>query len=476
MELDGLAIETAQNMSELQSNLHSLSRQRVQLQGEKGYVIKAPVDGRVTALQVESGATVTPATPMMTIVPTKTKLRAEAYAPNRAVGQVQPGQEVRLLYDAFPYQRFGSFKGRVAWVSRTVIDPKDNDAPLHIEEPTYRVSILLDQQSLNSYGTTAPLHPGMTLDARRRGQNRAFRSEPCETPRAGREVAESCRSAVRSGAANELSDAAMGVLELPTHRANVPAEASSALPLLKHRLGRSLSAVYLHGSAVAAGLRTRSDVDLLAVVEEVVPASIRADLSSDLLAVSGHYPFDRLGRRPLEVIIIRRTDLEGLPYPARAEFVYGEWLRTALESGAIPEAEANPEFTLLLAQAREEAVPLIGPDITDLVPVIPSAIIRKAIGDLLPELIRAVEGDERNVLLTLARMWNTATTGQFVSKDSAAEWAAAKLSDRAADILALARDAYLGRAEDELHCRRTEVSQAVDEMRDGIVSALRPFE
>jgi streptomycin 3"-adenylyltransferase len=268
----------------------------------------------------------------------------------------------------------------------------------------------------------------------------------------------------------------MGVLELPTHRTNVPAEASSALPLLKHRLGISLSAVYLHGSAVAAGLRTRSDVDLLAVVEEEVPASIRADLSSDLLAVSGHYPFDRLGRRPLEVIIIRRTDLEGMPYPARAEFVYGEWLRTALEGGAIPGAEANPEFTLLLAQAREEAVPLIGPDITDLVPVIPSAIIRKAIGDLLPDLIRAVEGDERNVLLTLARMWNTATTGQFVSKDSAAEWAGAKLSHRAADILALARDAYLGRAEDELHCRRTEVSQAVDEMRDGIVSALQPFE
>lgn len=165
MELDGLAIETAQNMSDLQSNLHTLSQQRVQLQGEKGYIIKAPVDGRVTALQVEAGATVTPAAPVMTIVPAKTKLRAEAYAPNRAVGRVQPGQEVRLLYDAFPYQRFGSFKGRVAWVSRTVIDPKDNDAPLHIEEPTYRVSILLDQQSLNSYGTAAPLHSGMTLDA-----------------------------------------------------------------------------------------------------------------------------------------------------------------------------------------------------------------------------------------------------------------------------------------------------------------------
>jgi predicted nucleotidyltransferase len=212
-------------------------------------------------------------------------------------------------------------------------------------------------------------------------------------------------------------------MDTRTDKPSIPPEATNALPLLRHRLGSSLKAVYLHGSAVAAGLRKQSDVDLLAVVAEALPASVRAPLSADLMTVSGLYPFDPMGRRPLEVIIVRLADLEPVPYPARAEFVYGEWLRDALEGGAVPQAEASPEFTLLIAQAREEAVPLMGPSIADLASNIPQDVIRRAIGDLLPELVGSVDGDERNVLLTLARMWRTLATGQFVPKDAAANWA-----------------------------------------------------
>jgi hypothetical protein len=44
-------------------------------------------------------------------------LQAEIYIPSRAIGFVKPGQEVRLLYDAFPYQRFGAYRGRVVAAS-----------------------------------------------------------------------------------------------------------------------------------------------------------------------------------------------------------------------------------------------------------------------------------------------------------------------------------------------------------------------
>lgn len=258
-----------------------------------------------------------------------------------------------------------------------------------------------------------------------------------------------------------------------TDKLNIPPEAMSALPILRHRLGSSLRAVYLHGSAVGEGLRERSDVDLLAVVEESLPASVRMPLSDDLMAVSGLYPSDPMGRRPLEVAIVRLADLEPLPYPARFEFVYGEWVRAAVEGGAVPQAETNPEFTLLLAQARKEAVSLVGPNIADLYTDISSDVIRRAIGDLLPELTRSVEGDERNVLLTLARMWRTLATGQFVSKDSAADWARPQLSAQAAAILALARDAYLGEGNDDLHLRRAEVSKTTEEISERILASLR---
>lgn len=262
-------------------------------------------------------------------------------------------------------------------------------------------------------------------------------------------------------------------MEPITDKLNIPPEAMNALPILRHRLGASLSAVYLHGSAVAEGLRNRSDVDLLAVVDEAPTASVRDRLAADLMTVSGHYPFDSKGRRPLEVIVVRLDDLECLPYPARAEFVYGEWLRDALESGSVPEAEASPEFTLLLAQAREEAVPLIGPSITDLVPEIPSVVIRRAVSDLLPEVIHSLEGDERNALLTLARMWVTLTTGRFVSKDAAADWAVPQLSSQAAETLLFARDAYLGSGDDDLHSRRSDVSQTAGEIKGHILAVLQ---
>jgi streptomycin 3"-adenylyltransferase len=190
------------------------------------------------------------------------------------------------------------------------------------------------------------------------------------------------------------------------------------------------------------------------------------------MAVSGRHPFDPTGRRPLEVVIFQLADLERLHFPARAEFVYGEWLRDAFASGALPQVAASPEFTLLLAQARREAVPLIGPSLADLVPDIPSHVIHPAIGDLLPELVGSIDGDERNVLLTLARMWRTLATDCFVSKDAAADWACPQLSEQAAVILGIARDAYVDGRDDDLHLRTMAVAQAAEEISGHIRAAL----
>src|SRR6185295_17450355 len=103
--------------------------------------------------------------PLMEIVPEGSALRAQVYAPTRAIGFVRPGQEVRLLYDAFPYQRFGSFGGRIVRVSRSVIDPRQLAEPLRIEEAVYQIEVRPDAQSIGAGGQTVPLQPGMTLTA-----------------------------------------------------------------------------------------------------------------------------------------------------------------------------------------------------------------------------------------------------------------------------------------------------------------------
>lgn len=55
-----------------------------------------------------------------------------------------------------------------------------------------------------------------------------------------------------------------------------------------------------------------------------------------------------------------------------------------------------------------------------------------------------LEGDERNIILTLARIWYSVVTGNIVAKDEAASWLIPQLPDEYADTLQAARAEYLG--------------------------------
>ncbi|MCK0127348.1 HlyD family efflux transporter periplasmic adaptor subunit [Erythrobacter sp. F6033] len=164
-QLASVNIDAAQGISRIQDTLQSLSAEQARLEGEQSYVITAPIDGRVTALAAGVGRTANPNRPLMVIVPQDAELTAEIYAPTRAIGLVEPGKEARLLFDAFPYQRFGSFGGSVKSISRIAVDPRETDIPFPFEEPVYRVRVTLDQQTVEAYGEPAPLQAGMTLQA-----------------------------------------------------------------------------------------------------------------------------------------------------------------------------------------------------------------------------------------------------------------------------------------------------------------------
>lgn len=164
-QLASLQAQEATQQVELRSAIQSLEQQRLSLEGQKSYVVRAPVAGRVTAVQTNIGSTTNPSSPLMVIVPTDARMRAEIYAPSRAIGFVRAGQEVRLLYDAFPYQRFGSFSGRITSVSRVIIDPRESSVPVKLEEPAYKVVINLDRQTVAAFGQRYTLQPGMALNA-----------------------------------------------------------------------------------------------------------------------------------------------------------------------------------------------------------------------------------------------------------------------------------------------------------------------
>lgn len=252
----------------------------------------------------------------------------------------------------------------------------------------------------------------------------------------------------------------------------VPAEADRALAVARECLGEVLLAAYLHGSAVADGLKPDSDVDVLLVTDRSLDDAERQGLLAALMTISAP-PKSGDPRRPIELIVFTRADLENRSSPARSDFVYGEWLRDAFDKGAVPQPEADPEFTILLAQARQAAVSLFGLPPQDLLPPIPDGELRTAIGDARKSLLANIAGDERNTLLTLSRMWRTLETGEIVSKHVAAQWAAERLSGTARALMERARLGYLGLASDDWDDLAPEATALAQGLSDRLTPLLR---
>ncbi len=254
----------------------------------------------------------------------------------------------------------------------------------------------------------------------------------------------------------------------------LPVEAKAAMSVAREIFADHLLAMYLHGSAVRDGLKPQSDVDLLAVIDQPMTDAIREKLVSSLMRISGRHPVSPGGPRCIELMVFLKADLSEPAFPARSEFVYGEWLREDFEAGGIPAAAVDPEITLVLAQARQEAQPLFGPDLDTILSEIPDDQIRHAMREGLPALLESMHGDERNVLLTLARMWRTTMTREFVSKGAAADWAIERSPEHVAKVLLRARDAYLGKIRDDWADCPEETLQAAAYLRHETWTLLMP--
>jgi membrane fusion protein len=164
-ELRQLPIKLGERLSELRSSRVSLDQQQLDVERQRSYVLKAPIDGVVAAMQSKLGQSVQPQMPMMYVLGNGAQMEVELYAPSRSVGFAKVGQEVRLMYDSFPYQQFGSFGGTIYDISRTALAPTEVDAPLKLQESAYRIRIKLSEQAIRAFGREYPVQPGMTLKA-----------------------------------------------------------------------------------------------------------------------------------------------------------------------------------------------------------------------------------------------------------------------------------------------------------------------
>lgn len=160
-----LPITEQQEISEMTSRLSALEQRVTQTQGQERYIITAPISGRLASLNAKEGQIANTQRALATILPADGKLEAELLVPSRAAGFVQEGQTVRLLYDAFPYQKFGSHSGIITNVSRTVINPTDLPITPNTRDPIFIITVTLDRQDIDANNDIYDLQSGMTLAA-----------------------------------------------------------------------------------------------------------------------------------------------------------------------------------------------------------------------------------------------------------------------------------------------------------------------
>ncbi|MDP2824445.1 MAG: HlyD family type I secretion periplasmic adaptor subunit [Sulfuritalea sp.] len=126
--------------------------------------LKAPQSGRVKDLATHTAGTVTqPGTILMTLVPDDEILRAEVWLSNEDVGFVRPGQEVKLKFAAFQFQKYGMLDGTVEQIAADAAEKVDADPKL--PQMAYRTLIALHRQTLAVAGVPYRLAPGMQLSA-----------------------------------------------------------------------------------------------------------------------------------------------------------------------------------------------------------------------------------------------------------------------------------------------------------------------
>ena len=153
-----------------QRDLAQLEQERLETEARGQLVLVSPATGMVATRFIKAGQSVKKGQPILSVLPGDGSLEAELLVPSSAIGFIRAGDQVRLRYQAYPYQKFGHQRGAVVSISRSALASGEPDATPGAS--LYRVTVALARQSVVAYGRAEPLKPGMLLEADIFGEKR----------------------------------------------------------------------------------------------------------------------------------------------------------------------------------------------------------------------------------------------------------------------------------------------------------------
>jgi len=157
--------QEASALAELRRQQWEIKQRQIEIRGRGRMEIRAPVDGRVTVVRARTGGQTRTDVPLLTIRPRGSKLEVRLLVPTTAIGFVEPEQQLRVMYDAFPYQHFGTHGARLISVANDLVYPGEDTGPFMSKSPVYRAIAQLEAQTIEAGNRQIQLRHGMSLKA-----------------------------------------------------------------------------------------------------------------------------------------------------------------------------------------------------------------------------------------------------------------------------------------------------------------------
>jgi len=144
--------------AEVQQRVKSIEQELVKaVERKRLQSLVAPVDGSVQQLDVHTvGGVVTPAQPLMQIVPADSKIEVEIKILNKDIGFVLKDQKAEIKIESFPFTKYGTIDGEVRHVYGDAVEDEQNGLAYPARVSMARTTMLVGTKTVN-------LTPGMAV-------------------------------------------------------------------------------------------------------------------------------------------------------------------------------------------------------------------------------------------------------------------------------------------------------------------------
>lgn len=135
-------------------------------------IVNSPIDGKIESISVTEVQTVKENDVLAQILPeNKGKYQIVFWIPNSAISFIKQDDEVNIRYEAFPFEKFGQFKGKIQVISTLPVSQQElsfyKNFPQFTDQiiPLYKAIVEIEEQSINHNNRTLHLVSGMKAEA-----------------------------------------------------------------------------------------------------------------------------------------------------------------------------------------------------------------------------------------------------------------------------------------------------------------------